>query len=209
MPSRLLVFDRTCTSGPGGLSPIWSLGSHLYRGLRRIDATCGVASWDEALGWLATQPAPIEEIQFWGHGKWGAAMVGNDVLDARSLGPSHPHRKPLDALAEGLAPDALIWFRTCETLGAARGIDFAERLSDRLGARVAGHTFIIGFHQSGLHGVSPGVRADWSPEEGLAEGTAEAPRRAKWSTPLATRTITCLAGRVPEGWFASAAGNGA
>ncbi|MEO6419774.1 MAG: hypothetical protein ABIP39_10225, partial [Polyangiaceae bacterium] len=70
-----------------------------------------------------------------------------------------------------------------------------------LAARVAGHTFIIGFHQSGLHGLAPGMRADWSPEEGLAEGSAEEPKRAKWSTPRAPRTITCLAGQVPPAWF--------
>ena len=95
-----------------------------------------------------------------------------------------------------------MWFRTCETLGAVRGIEFAERLSDFLGARIAGHTFIVAFHQSGLHGVAPGVRADWSPEEGVEEGTPEEPVSAKWSRPWATRTITCLHGRVPPAWFA-------
>jgi hypothetical protein len=202
MSRRLLVFDRTCVRTGGGLSSAWWLGSHLYRGLGRIDAARGVASWEEALSFLTEQRAPIGEVQFWGHGKWGAAFVGSDVLDARSLWKTHPHRARLEALAERLSPGALVWFRTCETFGAARGIDFAERLSDVLGARVAGHTFVIGFHQSGLHGLAAGVRADWSAEEGLEEGSAVAPRRAKWSTPFAPRTITCLTGRVPEAWFA-------
>jgi hypothetical protein len=98
-----------------------------------------------------------------------------------------------------------VWFRTCETFGAARGIDFARRLADHLGARVAGHTFVIGFHQSGLHGLAPGCAADWSGDEGLSEGKAEDPRRARSSSPWAPRTITCLTGRVPEEWFAPAA----
>ena len=81
------------------------------------------------------------------------------------------------------------------------GIDFAERLADFLGARVAGHTYVIHFHQSGLHGLAPGCRADWAPDEGIVEGTAAEPRRARRSAPWEPRTITCLAGRVPAAWF--------
>jgi Domain of unknown function (DUF4347) len=202
--SRLLVFDRTCVRTRGGLSPVWSLGSRLYRGLGRFDQTRGVASWAEALDWLAAREESIREVQFWGHGKWGAAFVGADVLDAGALAKKHPLRTGLDRLATRLAPDALFWFRTCETLGAARGIAFAESLSEVLGARVAGHTFVIGFHQSGLHGLSPGTRANWSPEEGLEKGSAAAPERARRSTPFAPHTITCLTGSVPEAWFAGA-----
>jgi hypothetical protein len=68
---------------------------------------------------------------------------------------------------------------------------FAEGLAGFLGARVAGHTYKIHVHQSGLRGLAPGARADWSPEEGV--GT--------WSHPFAPRTITCLRGSVPEGWL--------
>jgi hypothetical protein len=204
---RLLVYDRTCGGGPGGafgLSTAWSTGASLYRGLGRIDAALGVSSWDEGLSWLAGYDgsAPIAEVQYWGHGRWGLAKVAGDALDASALAPRHPLRRRLDAVRERLAPDALVWFRTCETFGAAPGQDFARRLADHLGARVAGHTFIIGFHQSGLHGLSPGTAPDWSPAEGLAEGTPAAPLRARWSTPVAPNTITCLAGRVPARWFA-------
>ena len=187
---RVVVYDRT----DGGLSRVWGAGSALYRGLRRVDAAQGVESWDEALTWIATLPEPITELQYWGHGKWGAALVDDDVLDASSL-----HR--LEGLREQLAPDALVWFRTCETFGARRGIDFAERLGDFLGVRVAGHTFIIHFHQSGLHALAPGSRADWSEEEGLKAGSAADPQRARRSAPWAPRTITCLAGSVPDAWL--------
>jgi hypothetical protein len=196
---RLVVYDRTCKQARGRLTHAWAAGARLYRGLGRIDDACGVASWSEALGYLAAQREPVREIQYWGHGKWGAALVGEEPLDAEAIRARL--RALLEAVRERLAPDALVWFRTCETLGARAGLDFAERLADFLGARIAGHTYVIGFHQSGLHGLAPGVRADWSPDEGLAEGTAEQPRRAKWSRPWAPRTITCLGGTVPASWF--------
>jgi hypothetical protein len=206
-PLRLMIYDRTCRTEARivGLSTAWSAGARLYRALGRLDAANGVSTWDEALAWLATHEAgrPISEIQFWGHGKWGCAFVDRQPFDASALRAGHPLRKPLDAVRERLVPggEALFWFRTCETLGAARGLDFAPRLADHLGARVAGHTFVIGVLQSGLHGVHPGSLPDWSAHEGLAEGTPEAPVRALGSGPRKPRTISCFDGEIPEGWL--------
>lgn len=183
---RVVVFDRT-----DRLTAAWAPGTLLYRALRRIDAAKGVASWDEALAWLATRPEPIHEVQYWGHGKWGRVLVDGEPLDASQL-----HR--LADVRRALAPDALVWFRTCETFGGTVGIDFAERLAGYLGARVAGHTYVIGFHQSGLHALHPGVRADWSPEEGIVAGQAF----AKWSGRGEPNTITCLHNSIPSAWFA-------
>lgn len=197
---RCLVFDRTAPR----LRHAWRTGSWLYRGLGRLDAVKGVASWGEALSWLAEQTEPIEELQYWGHGKWGRALVGDESLDASALAPSHALHAGMQALRAQLAPRALVWFRTCETFGAHAGHDFAVRLSEWLGARVAGHTYIIGFHQSGLHGLEPGARPDWSADEALVEGTPDAPVRAAWSSMFAPRTITALAGRVPARWFVTA-----
>jgi len=199
---RLVVYDRTCVRDRGRLSPIWSAGTRLYRGLRRIDAAFGAESWDDALAWLTTHDR-IDQIQYWGHGKWGRALVDDDVLDAESI--AGRHRAGLEAVRERLAPDALVWFRTCETFGAHAGHDFAQRLADFLGARVAGHTFIIGFHQSGLHGLAPGMRPDWSVDEGLREGTADDPQQAYWSKPWSPNTVTALTGKVPARWFAKPA----
>jgi hypothetical protein len=195
--SRLLVYDRTCRRGRRGLSPVWATGSRLYQRMGRIDAALGVASWDEAFAWLARQES-IEEIQYWGHGRWGRALVGDDVFGLDTLAR---YALELARVRERLVPNALVWFRTCETLGARAGHDFAMRLADSLGARVAGHTYIIGFHQSGLHGLYPGMRPDWPADEGLADGDPDAPRQALWSRPWAPRTITALAGRVPQAWF--------
>jgi hypothetical protein len=195
---RLVVYDRTCIRERGRLSPIWAAGVGLYRRLGRIDDSLGVASWDEALDWLATQRDPIHEIQYWGHGKWGRALVEHHAFDRYSI---TLQADKLAAIRERPVPDALVWFRTCETFGANAGLDFAQALSDTLGVRVAGHTYVIGFHQSGLHGLLPGNRPSWSPSEGLREGTPEAPVRAKPSRPWAPNTITLWSGRIPDRWF--------
>lgn len=204
-PLRLMVFDRTC-AGAGvkpGLSTAWRAGSVLYRAFGRLDATFGATSWDEALRWIASfEPTrPIAEIQYWGHGKWGSVLVDRDVLDARALGEGHALHPRVEAVRERLAPDALVWLRTCEAFGAQAGHDFAMRLADHLGVRVAGHTFVIHALQSGLHGLSPGARPDWPADEGLVEGTPERPVRAHWSARDFPRTITCFDGAIPPSWF--------
>lgn len=204
---RLMVYDRTCHDEARfvGLSSAWSAGAVLYRALGRFDAARGVSTWDEAFEWLATyEPTRrIAEIQYWGHGKWGCALVDRQPFDAGALREGHPLHAKLEAVRERLVSggDALFWFRTCETLGARAGLDFAPRLADHLGARVAGHTFVIGVMQSGLHGVMPGASPDWSPSEGLAEGTPDAPVRALWSSMQQPRTISCFQGAVPEEWI--------
>jgi hypothetical protein len=205
---RLMVYDRTCVGkrAPVGLSTAWSAGSVLYRGLGRLDGTFGATSWDEALSWLATfEPShPIAEIQYWGHGQWGRALVDKDVLDAKALAPGHRLEPRIAAVRERLVPggDALFWLRTCEAFGATAGLDFATRLADRLGSRVAGHTFIIGAIQSGLRGLRPGHTPDWSAGEGIAKGTPDKPLRAHGSGLRRPRTITCFQGDVPPEWFA-------
>jgi hypothetical protein len=210
---RLLVYDRTCAGAPGwlarpGLTTAWTAGSWLYRGLGRIDAAFGADSWDQALAWLARagdgadRGRPIAEVQYWGHGKWGRVLVDKDPLAAGDLRPDHRRASAIDALRERLAPHALFWLRTCEAFGAHAGHDFAMRLADRLGVRVAGHTYIIAVQQSGLHGLLPGHRPDWPADEGLKSGTPEAPTEAHWSSRSAPRTITCFHGAIPDGWFA-------
>jgi len=199
-----MVYDRTQKKHGVGLSTAWSSGSLLYRGLRRIDASFGARSWSEALEWLAKheKDRSIEEIQYWGHGKWGTIYVDKDTFGRPELRPAHALAKSIDAVKERLAPNALLWLRTCEAFGATSGHDFAQALAERFATRVAGHTYIIGVLQSGLHGLHPGHTPDWSVTEGLAEGTAEAPKRAFESLPTQPRTISCFHNRVPDDWFA-------
>lgn len=198
-PLRLMVYDRTRAV----LGRAWWTGGHLYRGLRRLDAWRGVASWEEALAWLAAvEPARrIGEVQFWGHGNWGLARVDRQPFDIGALCASHPLHAPLAAVRARLdGAEASWWFRTCETFGADVGQRFAAALADHLGCRVAGHTFVIGAWQSGLHTLAPGRAPAWSPEEGIAEGSRAAPRRAWSSGPRRPNTITCLHGRIPPGF---------
>jgi hypothetical protein len=200
-PLRLVLFDATQKRRrPAALGFSWQYGTYLYRGLGRVDAAHGAQSFASALAWLAQhEPArQIGELQFWGHGKWGRIFIDGEALDRSVLAPAHPHFRAFQRLRERLTPNALLWFRTCETLGAQAGHDFAAALGDATGARVAGHTFIIGFFQSGLHCLRPGHSPTWSTSEGLADGTPAEPRRAHVSRPDAPNTITCLSGEVPE-----------
>jgi hypothetical protein len=202
---KLCLYDRT-ERGRGpllGLTHVWATGSAFYRGMGRVDRARGVSTWEEGLAWLASvEPEErIAEIQFWGHGNWGNALVDRKPLDVDSLASGHPHRAALEKLrARLVGPEALVWFRTCETLGTSRGQRFAAALADFLGCRVAGHTFIIAFWQSGLHLLEPGKEPHWDPAEGLAEGTPAEPVKARWSARREPNTISCLAGRVPHGW---------
>jgi hypothetical protein len=204
-PLRLLIFDRTCRGRRllPGLSHAWGAGRHLYGALGRLDAALGAASWGEALAWLGAHqaPAPIAEIQFWGHGRWGQARIAREPLDLAALAPGHPHHAALARIRDRLLPgaDGLWWFRTCETFGTATGQAFAAGWTRFFGCRAAGHTHVIGFWQSGLHSLLPGAAPSWSPGEGLPPGQAP-PGAALASGPRAPNTITCLHGRVPDGF---------
>lgn len=202
-PLRLMIYDATCRGRPWfwGLTHSWIVGGWWYRLRGCIDGYRGVRSWSEALDWLASvEPGrPIEEIQFWGHGKWGCARVDGEALDVEALSEGHRHRPKLEAVADRMDPgEGLWWFRTCETVGCRAGHEFARRWSRFFNCRVAGHTYIIGPWQSGLHCIGPGEQPDWPLNEGLAEGTPDNPKTAQWSGPFEPNTITCLHNDHPE-----------
>jgi hypothetical protein len=201
---RLLIYDRTCRGGVlPGLSHAWGAGRRLYGALGRLDAALPAASWGEALEWLAeVRPGePIAEIQFWGHGRWGLARIAEEALDVTALGAGHAHQQRLARVAARMlrGVEGLWWFRTCETFGTSRGHDFARAWSRFFGCRAAGHTYVIGFWQSGLHSLLPGEEPRWSVEEGLPAGVANPPA-ALWSGARAPNTITCFHGQVPAGF---------
>lgn len=198
-PIRLLVYDATQAERPPRLLGwSWRLGARLYEAQGWLDASYGARSFEGALDFLARAEQPIQEIQFWGHGRWGRVLIERESLDRSALAPGHRLRPKLDAVRERLAPDALIWLRTCETFGAQPGHDFARALADFTGARVAGHTFVIGYFQSGLHALSPGTLPSWEATEGIAAGSAQHPERALGSGPGRPNTITCLTERLPS-----------
>lgn len=193
---RLLVYDADA----GGLSFAWATGARWYRARGWLDRAKGAESWEEALEFLETTvpSRKVSEIQFWGHGKWGDARFGDERLELASLARGHPHGERLRRVAARFDAGAVLWFRSCETLGASSGQAFAQALAGELGCTVAGHTYVIDLLQSGLHALRPGGAPDWDPEEGLAEGSAERPLRALRSSPSAPRTITCFDGRLPD-----------
>lgn len=201
-----MVFDKTCRGRRlrPGLSHAWWSGAHLYHSLGRIDAWRGVESWEEAFDWLATvaPDRPIAQVQYWGHGKWGHARVGDQVFDIQALRRGHAFHGPLQRVAARMLDGdrGLWWFRTCETFGARPGIRFARAFADFLGCRTAGHTFIIGHWQSGLHTMMPGGEAYWPDDEGLRAGTPEEPKAAYWSRAWRPHTINFLQGAIPQGY---------
>lgn len=192
-PLRLMIFDATRRADP--LTATWRVGGPLYRRLGWLDAHRGVPSWEAGLAWLASHDAgrTIAEIQFWGHGRWGSALIGDEVLDTRALVAGSPLRPLLETIRGRLAPGAVWWFRTCETFGTAKGQAFARAWSRFLGARVAGFTHVIGPWQSGLHVLAPDAEPDWSIDEGIRDG------KVMWSRPGLPNTVSCFTGRLPEG----------
>lgn len=186
------------------LTSSWMAGGALYRGLNRLDLVYGATSWTDALAWLGEveRGRKISEVQYWGHGKWGRAVIGKDVLDQRALDDvGHVLHEDLTALRDRLTPEGLVWFRTCETFGTAKGHAFAKACTRFFQCRAAGHTYVIGPWQSGLHSLRPGEEPTWSKTEGLPPSVdGAAPKFALMSSRTAPRTITCLHGAVPNEW---------
>lgn len=201
---RLLFYDDTCrTSRFGlGLTHSWIAGARFYGAMGKFHAAQGFTDWDSALDWLVEveRDAKIDEIQFWGHGKWGKLFIDGAPLTADWLTEDPRAAQIRDRLS---GPEALWWFRTCETFGAETGHDFARRWTEFFEANAAGHTYIIGPLQSGLHALRPGDEPTWSTFEGLDEGSPEQPTKALWSIPGAPNTISCLRPTLPK-WAFSA-----
>jgi hypothetical protein len=218
-PLRLVIWDATdvaplrvprverrddgTAAGTGGLSRWWRIGAGLHRVLYRASATAPASSWDEALRFAIDASdragAPIAELQAWGHGGFGFMRMGESRLDRTALHAATSLAPLLDALRARLAPDALIWLRCCSALGAVEGRAFAPALAERLGARVAGHTFIIGEWQSGTHSVAPGEAPRWPLEEGT-ERTEAGAIVARVSSASAPNTLFMLRRGLPRGW---------
>ena len=170
-----MVFDRTCR-GP--------------RSLAGAQHDLGSRSPTLSAAWLSRRESRRDELArstVLSRGiRTGAPDRGNSVLGSRQMGRRADRRGTLrraplvdkrpaptvarrDPKAPG-SPEALFWFRTCETLGATRGQRFAAAFGEAMGCRVAGHTFVISYWQSGLHVLGPGERPSWDQAEGLIAG---------------------------------------
>lgn len=181
-PLRVMIYDATWVGSKPDqwfLTTSWVLGGVLYRLLGRIDAVYGATSWPDALAWLGSVEAgrPISQVQYWGHGTRGRVLIARDPLDRRVLeDDDHVLASALRTARDRLTPDALVWFRTCLAFGGARGHAFASACARFFHCRVAGHTYVIGPLQSGLHTLAPGEVPSWPVDEGTAKG--DEPRSA-------------------------------
>lgn len=193
----LLIYDNTEKSK--FLLWSWVVGTFLYVLFGRAKARKGVASWDEAFDWIIEQSAQekLSELQMWGHGYWGAVKIGETWLSARRFGQ---YEDKLNKIKENSSENCLWWFRSCNVAGAVRGQEFVTGFAEKMGAVVAAHTFIVWVWHSGLRLVKPGKLPDWSPEEGIKEGTPEDPKKPLWAKPWSPRAMTCLRTRVPKKW---------
>jgi Domain of unknown function (DUF4347) len=184
-----------------GLSPVWRAGTWLHRIARAADASLAATSWDEAIAWAAgvarDRGRPIASLQIWGHGSWGAMRLGASALDGAALLRGHALAPRIDELRAHLeGPEAIVWLRCCSAFGHD-GRRFAEDAADRLGCRVAGHTFVIGVFQSGTHSLRPGEKARWDDREGIRFDRGR-PAGALMSAPGAPNTVSCLALGLPD-----------
>lgn len=188
MTNKLIIADATRKKS--WLDEIWVVAA-TWNWLRNdAQGNLGAIDWNEIVDWLLSRGEiePITEIQYWGHGGPGYAHVGSKSINQ--------HMDRLFELRSVLAPDCLFWLRTCSSFRGEAGQEFARRLTDALGCRVAAHTYKIGFpYHSGLHSLMPGQDPYWPLREGEKKnGTT------KWSQPFAPNTINMFQGDLPEGY---------
>src|SRR5687768_13018965 len=104
---RLVVFDATQQNRPPrALGYSWRYGTALYGALGRHDGAFGAQNFAEAFAWLnGYQPErQIQELQFWGHGKWGHFLIDQQPLGRELLEPGHPLNAAFQGFRERLAP---------------------------------------------------------------------------------------------------------
>lgn len=200
---RITRREDGTAQGSGGLALFWAAGTWMHRYGMHADASLGAKNWSEALRWATqfarSRNAKIAELQAWGHGGFGFMGMGGSRLDRDVLSQSSPLAADLDAFRSVLTDDALVWLRCCSAFGAKPGRAFAPALADRLRARVAGHTFIIGVWQSGTHSLTPGGEVGWSVDEGV-ERAPDGRIFPRESSMRAPRTVSCMRLGLPPGW---------
>lgn len=183
----LVVYDAT--RKPSLLDESWGAGAFSMWLRGRTTGMLGATSWEEIFRWLeirSEKHGKILEVQFWGHGRPGDAVVNSksmkDVI-------GHP------GWAKLMCSEGLWWFRTCSTFRGEKGKKLAKDLSSLLGCRVAGHTHAIGFpFHSGLHSVAPGEEPAWPDEEGWKG------KESKGSFLGRPNTIMFWRNTLPNGW---------
>jgi len=163
-----------------------SLWSWLWEG---ADGVLGAISWEEAIRWFISRGMvhKITEIEIWGHGSPGEVWINSERLT--------DHLDDFYDIEPFLAPECLIWFRTCAAFHGETGIKFAKELVEHMNCRFAGHTYNIGFpFHSGLHSIKHGQEVSWDAKEGFGK------KGRKWSGMFEPNTIRTFSTTVPRGW---------
>lgn len=184
---KVTIYDKVAWPGfmQWCLKTSWLLGCIFQKLVGAVDEYYGASSWADAQAWLKSRGSPIEQVQYWGHGSPGTVwLAGQAVPTAAWLS-----LKPL------LAPNALIWFRVCDSFQGAAGQAFSKALADGLGCMIAGHTRIIGLWQGGLYTRAPWMPASWDVTEG-----GEPSWIREDLNPFHKHTILCLKTKIPKGW---------
>ena len=114
------------------------------------------------MSWLENEQ--LSEVQMWGHGSAGRALIGADVFDAEYVRSSSLFKRWAALRPFQQHPSPLIWFRTCYTMKGEVGRTFATLLAHELGCRVAGYTQYIHVVQRGLVVAWPDRPPRWSDE---------------------------------------------
>ncbi len=186
---RVTLYDKNPGKGfdQWFLMVCWAVGCWLQKLFGAVDDYVGVASWEEAKGWLTSRNVKVTSIQFWGHGSPGAVYIAGKAITAKMW------LEVKDCVAEG--QDSILWFRTCSTFLGQKGFDYSKTLADGLNITVAGHTRIIGPLQGGLHTRKPNSEPSWPITEGEFPKTWW-PAHLKWGN----NTVLFLATKIPEGW---------
>lgn len=196
----LMFYDSSDWAGKQ-LRFSWITGGKFYKLFRSVEHHDGFDNWIDALNWISeVEPnKKINSIQFWGHGSPGRVWINGDALSIRSLTYDSPHYYFLKKIKERLATDSTIWFRSCNVFTGSDGKFFSIAFSQFMQSRIAGHTYIVGPWQSGLHTIKPGQRPSWNISEGLKK-EEDGKIKKLWSMPWEKNTIFCLTNKIPEGW---------
>jgi hypothetical protein len=160
--ARVLLVDATAYDP---LRITWRLG-HLITARGRFTHRLYVRSWNEAMKRLCelAKHEQLSEVQVWGHGSVGRALIGADVFDADYVRSSSYFKRWAALRPFQQHPSPLIWFRTCYTMKGEAGRTFATLLTHALGCRVAGYTQYIHVVQRGLVVAWPDKPPRWSDE---------------------------------------------
>lgn len=196
----IMIYDSSDWAGKQ-LRFSWITGGKFYKLFHSIEHHAGFDNWQEAFEWiLSVEPdRKINSIQFWGHGSPGRVWINGDALSIRSLTEQSQHYIMLKKLKDRMAKDSVIWFRSCNVFSASEGRFFSIAFCQFMQTKIAGHTYIVGPWQSGLHTIKPGQRPSWDLSEGLKK-TEDGKIKKLWSTPWEKNTVFCLNNKIPEGW---------